>query len=114
MLKKIVLHDVPEPEALTRSMEQAAEVLAYRFPNLLACKLGADRVTSDAQQFETHIDLRLPQQQFILNRAAPTAEQALRDALGAIWSTPALARHLRARPSPHVPSPEHHADPIAA
>jgi len=114
MRNKIVLHDVPEPEALARSMEQAAEVLAYRFPDLLACRLAAGRVTPGGQEFEVHVDLLLPQQQFILNRAASTAEQALKDALGAVWSAPSVQRHLRASALRATPPRATRADPLPA
>lgn len=98
---KIVLHDTPEPEALARAMEQAGEVLAYRFPDLVGCKLLAEQVGEAPPRFAVRIELLLPQQQLILDRAAETAPAALKEALGAVWSSPAIARHLRVH-APHV------------
>jgi hypothetical protein len=98
---KIALHDTPEPEALTRAMEQAGEVLAYRFPAVLACRLYAEPVTGEPSRFEVRIELRLPQEQFILARAATTAAGALRNALQAVWSAPSMAFHLR-HPGEHL------------
>lgn len=92
---KIALHGTPEPESLARAMEQAGEVLAYRFPGLLGCKIVAERVDAAAARFVVRIELLLPQQQLILNRAAETAPAALKEALGAVWSSPAIAHHLR-------------------
>ena len=92
---KIVLHNTPEPEVLTRAMEQAGEVLVYRYPDLIACKLSAEPDSGESLRFEVHIELLLPQQQLILSRAAASAAEALKSAVEAVWSTPAMSRHLR-------------------
>jgi hypothetical protein len=97
MRNEIVLRDVPDSETLARAMEQAGEVLTYRFPDLAGCKLLAERVGEAPPRFAVRLELLLPQQQLILNRAAETAPAALKEALAAACSSPAMARHLRHR-----------------
>jgi hypothetical protein len=92
---KIVLRDVPDSEALTRAMEQAGEVLAYRYPDLVSCKLNAEPVSGEPSRYEVRVELLLPQHQLIVNRAAASAAEALKSALEAVWSAPAMTRHLR-------------------
>ena len=92
---KIVLNNTPEPEALTRAMEQAGEVLAYRYQDLVSCKLSAEPVSGEPSRYEVRIELLLPQHQLIANRAAASVAEALKSALEAVWSAPAMTRHLR-------------------
>jgi len=82
---QLVLHDVPEPEALTRIAEQGLARLAREFPSMRACRVVAER---SGPQFEVHVELLFPERQVIFNRVAGTAHAALNGALDAVSARP--------------------------
>jgi hypothetical protein len=83
---KIVLHDVPDPEALRLLMQRGAAELAVGFPANLGFRLTAVRIAAsdgEAERCQIHLELLFPQHQIILNRAGLTPKAALHDALAA-------------------------------
>ena len=78
---KIALHDVPEPEALTRMAQQRMAKLSRELPSLVSCRLVAEPAGA---QFEAHVELCFPERQVLFNHVRATAEAAVTDALDSV------------------------------
>jgi hypothetical protein len=78
---KVALHGLPQSESLLEPIRSAAQKLAADFPRALSCRVELERTDG---AMEAHVEVLLPQQQIIVNRAAASADVALREALSCL------------------------------
>ena len=80
---KVALHGLPQSESLLEPIRSAARKLAADFPRALSCRVELEHADGE---MEAHVEVLLPQQQIIVNRAAASAAVALREALNSLHS----------------------------
>ena len=94
----------PEAEELLPAMREGAGALAREFPELVGCRLCADRARlpeGPVQGVEVHVELLFPQRQVILNRSGTIPKAALREALAAARVLARAHEQDRHRGIPH-------------
>jgi hypothetical protein len=97
---RFATRDVPDADALLRSMQHEARRLSSRYPALTAFHF---ELAASSAGFAAHIDLRFPQHQLTVNGAGDMPNDALRQAV--LAAARELSR-LEAR-DPSVAAPLH-------
>ena len=76
----------PDAEEVLPAMREGVAALAKDLPELLGCRVCANRATSaesGLQGFEVHVELLFPERQLIVNRSGTIPKAVLREALSA-------------------------------
>jgi hypothetical protein len=91
---KVTARDVPDVDGCIRTMHQELSALGDRYDELRSCRF---HLAPAAEGFEAHLELVFPQDQIIVNAAAPVAARAVKDVVAAATRRIDQPRPSRAR-----------------
>ncbi|HYL25573.1 MAG TPA: hypothetical protein VEV21_14375 [Burkholderiales bacterium] len=99
---KIAAHDVPDSEARIRHMARELAQLTDSYRTITAARFDLGKC--DAEAFEAHLELLLPQHQIIVNASSPAPERALHEVVARALDQLALLeqRDPAIRPRPEA------------